>query len=200
MMWSHLGLFVVPFLIASALPGAAQGSMVAHVLARGRSAAYPFVAGMVSGNAVWLSAAIFGMAALAMRFHEAFVIVKWLGVFYLLFVAWQLWTRPTDVDDGAGRRPSGFLAGLLLTLGNPKAVLFFGAVLPQAFDLTALSPGEALFIVALGVVLDLSVQSLYLGAALRARKYVTQPRHLRRVNRAAAGLIAACAVMVARRN
>ena len=52
----------------------------------------------------------------------------------------------------------GLLAGAVLTLSNPKAVVFFGAVLPHAFDLTALSWPEVIFITALGIGIDLTVQ------------------------------------------
>src|SRR3954470_13987414 len=87
-----LWLFVVPFALAAALPGPAQGALIAQVLSRGGASTLPFVIGMVAGNAVWLLSAIFGLSALAMRFETAFIAVKWLGVAYLLFIAWKLWT------------------------------------------------------------------------------------------------------------
>ncbi|WP_296229162.1 LysE family translocator [Ralstonia sp. UBA689] len=199
MTWTNIWFFVIPYLIASALPGPAQGSMVAHVIARGRASALSFVVGMVSGNAIWLVATILGLATLALRFASVFVVVKWLGVLYLLFVAWKLWTSDPASGESRETRSKGFLAGALLTLGNPKAVVFFGAVLPQAFDLSALSMTEALCIVAMGVVIDLSMQSFYLVAALKARKLITAPRHMRLVNRAAAALIGGCALLIAKR-
>lgn len=199
MTWSSLSLFVLPFLIASALPGPAQGAFVATVLSRGKASALPFVVGMVAGNAVWLIAAIGGLASVALRYEALFVAIKWIGVAYLLFVAWKLWTTPVALELADGRKPGGVLAGAALTLGNPKAVVFFGAILPQAFDLTALSLAQAGFIVLLGVVMDFGVQGSYLLAATKARRFISTPRHLRAVNRGAAVLMCGCAALIARR-
>jgi len=194
-------LFVVPFAVAAALPGPAQGALIAQVLSRGGASTLPFVLGMVSGNAVWLLAAIFGLSALAMRLEIAFIAIKWLGVAYLVFIAWKLWTA-----DGASREAPaseassrGLLAGAFLTLGNPKAVVFFGAVLPHAFDLTTLSGSEAMLILGLGVAVDLTVQSIYVLAATQARTLIRSPRSMKLVNRSSAGLMVGSAALIASR-
>lgn len=199
MSWSSIWLFVVPFLIAAALPGPAQGTLVANVLARGRASALPFAAGMVLGNSVWLIATIFGLASLALRYEAVFVAVKWMGVAYLLYVAWRLWSAPAIVAAEPDSASKGLAAGALLTLGNPKAVVFFGAILPQAFDLGALSVAQACLIVALGALIDLSVQAAYLIAASKARGLISKPQHMRLVNRGAASMIGGCALLIARR-
>lgn len=199
MTWSSLSLFVLPFLVASALPGPAQGAFVATVLSRGKASALPFVVGMVAGNAVWLIAAIGGLASVALRYESVFVAIKWVGIAYLLLVAWKLWTTPVTLELADGRKHGGFAAGAALTLGNPKAVVFFGAILPQAFDLTSLSLAQAGLIVLLGVVLDLAVQGTYLLAATKARRFIATPQHLRTVNRGAAVLMCGCAALIARR-
>lgn len=199
MNWSNIWLFLVPFAIAAALPGPAQGSLVAMVLSRGKASALPFVSGMVFGNAVWLIAAIFGLAAIALRYETLFLAIKWGGVAYLLFVAWKLWSTPVMVEQEDRTKPSGFLAGAVLTLGNPKAVVFFGAILPQAFDLTSLSHLQALLIIALGVVVDFAVQCAYLKTAAKARRFISTPKQMRVVNRGAAALIACCAGLIARK-
>jgi threonine/homoserine/homoserine lactone efflux protein len=198
---SSIWLFVVPFALAAALPGPAQGALIAQVLSRGGASTLPFVIGMVAGNAVWLLAAIFGLSALAMRFETAFIAVKWLGVAYLLFIAWKLWTANGASQEVPSSSSSsrGLLAGALLTLGNPKAVVFFGAVLPHAFDLTTLSVCEAMVILALGVMVDLMVQSIYLLAATQARAFVRSPRSMKLVNRSSAGLMAGSAALIASR-
>lgn len=200
MTWSNISLFLIPFVIAAALPGPAQGTLVATVLSQGKSSALPFVTGMVFGNAVWLVATISGLAAMALRYESLFVAVKWLGVAYLLYVAWRLWSAPAVIQASDEGKSSGFFAGMLLTLGNPKAVVFFGAILPQAFDLSALTLAQATLIVALGVAVDFAVQCVYLAAASKARRLVATPAHLRLVNRGAATMICGCALLVARRS
>src|SRR4051794_31582358 len=114
-------LFIVPFTLAAALPGPAQGALIAQALTRGSVACLPFVIGMVVGNAAWLLAAMLGLSALATQFEPVFVAVKWLGVAYLLFIAWKLWTASatTGNEPSLWPRNRDLLAGALLTLGNP---------------------------------------------------------------------------------
>ncbi|HVH43702.1 MAG TPA: LysE family translocator [Labilithrix sp.] len=191
--------FVVPFALAAALPGPAQGALIAQVLSRGGKATLPFVFGMVFGNVAWLLAAIFGLSALALRFVVAFIVVKWLGVAYLLVLAWKLWTSAPAAEEARAPSHRGLVAGTLLTLGNPKAVLFFGAVLPHAFDMTSLSISRIALMIALGLGIDLGVQLAYVAAAARARAFVRSPRHVKRVNRSAAGLMVGSAALIATR-
>jgi threonine/homoserine/homoserine lactone efflux protein len=190
--------FVVPFTIAAAVPGPVQGTLVAQILAR-RGAIAPFVAGIVLGNSLWLAAAMFGLAAVAVRVAVVFVVVKWLGVLYLVFVAWKLWTSDPSVVSVRRIAEPGMLAGVALTLGNPKAVVFFSAVLPQAFDMTRLSLAQAPLILGLGLLIDLTVQTAYVIAATRARALIRSPRHLRAVNRSAAGVMFGSAALIASR-
>lgn len=192
---SSIWLFIVPFAVAASIPGPAQGAMIGHVLSHGGRSSVPFVVGMVLGNAIWLLVATLGLAALALRLEPVFIGVKWLGIAYLIFVAWKLWSKDAlqgqrITENTLGR---GILRGALLTLSNPKAVIFFGAVLPHAFDMTALSWSEVGLIVALGITIDLMVQFAYLAAASKVRKAVRSPKAMRRVNRTSAGLMVGCA-------
>jgi threonine/homoserine/homoserine lactone efflux protein len=197
---SGLWLFVIPFAIAAALPGPAQGALIAQVLTRGGRATLAFIFGMVLGNAIWLCAAIFGLSALALRFEPAFVAVKWLGVAYLMFMAWKMWKAPAVTASAEPLKSKrGVVSGTLLTLGNPKAVVFFGSILPHAFDMTSLTGGEIALIVTLGIGIDLTVQTGYLAIASRARLIIRSPRHMRLVNRSAAGLMATSAGIIATR-
>lgn len=198
---SSLWLFLIPFVIAAALPGPAQGALIAQVLARGGRPTLPFIVGMALGNATWLVAAIFGLAELAARFHTAFVVVKWLGVAYLLLIAWKLWSAPSALAQEPGRPSrSSILSGALLTLGNPKAVVFFGSILPHAFDMTRLTGFDAALIIMLGIGLDLMVQLTYLAAAARARRLLHSAHYIRLVNRSAAALMASAAGLIAARS
>ncbi|WP_042881650.1 LysE family translocator [Cupriavidus necator] len=197
----NIWLFLIPFTIAAALPGPAQGALFARVISRGTASASTFIVGMVAGNAVWLVAAILGLSALAVRFAMIFVVVKWLGVLFLLFMAWKLWTSDGHrATSDAGQSGSGFVSGAFLTLGNPKAMVFFGAVLPQAFDMTALSATQIIMILALGIAIDLAVQIAYLFLAGRARSFVSSPKRVRIADRTAAALMASCAGIIETRS
>lgn len=77
--------------------------------------------------------------------------------------------------------------------------MFFGAILPQAFNLAELSRTDAVMIVAMGVLLDTLVQAIYLAGALKAKVLFDGPKHMKAINRTAASLIGGCALLVARR-
>ncbi len=200
--------FIIPFAIAAALPGPAQGALVARVVSRGGTSGFPFIMGMVTGNLIWLAAAMFGLSALALRYELLFIVInellfiviKWLGVAYLLFIAWKLWNAPTAMPETREVDTGGMVPGMLLTLGNPKAVVFFGAVLPHAFDMTSLSYAQMALILALGFLIDLCIQLAYLFAASRAHKLVQSGHRMRLVNRSSAALMAGAATLIASRS
>ena len=147
------------------------------------------------GNAVWLLVATLGLAALALQLEQVFVAIKWLGVVLILFIAWNLWSKNTDQPEAHAQRSAsrGLLSGAMLTLGNPKAVVFFGAVLPHAFDLTALSVPEVVLITALGVGIDVTVQMAYLLMASRIKCAIRSPKAMKRLNRTSASVMTGCA-------
>ena len=192
---SSIWFFVVPFAIAAASPGPAQGALLGQVVSRGAKSTLPFIVGMVLGNAVWLLVATLGLAALALQLEQVFVAIKWLGVVLILFIAWNLWSKNTDQPEAHAQRSAsrGLLSGAMLTLGNPKAVVFFGAVLPHAFDLTALSVPEVVLITALGVGIDVTVQMAYLLMASRIKCAIRSPKAMKRLNRTSASVMTGCA-------
>ena len=191
--------FAVPFAIAAVVPGPVQAALVAQVLSRGSSGATPFVIGIVAGNALWLTAAIYGLSTVAFHFAWVFIAVKWLGAIYILAVAWQLWNASNDLRHTTKVYRTGVSTGLALSLGNPKAVVFFGAILPQAFDLRTVTLADVPLILGLGVLIDTLVQLTYVVAAARARRLLESPRHVRVVNRSAAILMAGSATVVVAR-
>ena len=97
------------------------------------------------GEIIWLSFAMAGLAALAETFHGAFLILKYLGIAYLIYLAWKMWTEPVNTDAASlpKRQSAGamFFAGFALTLGNPKIMVFYLALLPSLIDLTQPSLG-----------------------------------------------------------
>jgi len=166
-----------------------------QVVAYGARSSLSYVAGMVLGNTVWLLVATLGLAAMALQYEEVFVTVKWLGVAFILFIAWNLWTKDVEnptlqFNRSAGR---GLLGGTILTLSNPKAVVFFGAVLPHAFDLTSLTIAEVVYISLLGITIDLTVQLGYVLTASKIARAVRSTKAMKRLNRTGATVMTACA-------
>jgi threonine/homoserine/homoserine lactone efflux protein len=198
-----LAVFALALLVAAATPGPGVAAVVARVLGRGRAGAAAFTAGLAFGDIVWLTAAIVGLAALAEAFHLAFVVVKWLGIGYLLFLAWRMVNAPAN--EALAEPPAGesgltlFAAGLGVTLGNPKVMVFYLALLPSLLDLRSVTLlGYAELVAVAGAVLAL-VFSGYVLLALRARALLASATARARVTRGAALGMAGAAGWIAAR-
>ncbi|HYF54929.1 MAG TPA: LysE family translocator [Salinarimonas sp.] len=196
--------FATALTIAAASPGPGIAAIVARVLGRGTQGAFSFAAGVAIGDVVWLTVAILGLAALAQTFHGLFLVIKYAGCAYLLYLGWRLWTAlaaPVEVAAETRReRPATlFLAGLAVTLGNPKVVVFYLALLPTLLDLAAVTVlGYAeLVAVTLGVLGV--VFGAYMALAARARRLFTSERAIRWVNRGTGAVMAGAAVAMATR-
>jgi threonine/homoserine/homoserine lactone efflux protein len=199
-----LVLFGTALLIAAASPGPGIAAIVARVLGRGMRGAVAFSSGVAVGDVVWLTFAIVGLAALAQAFHGLFVAIKYAGAAYLLYLAYKLWTAPMRAQEvtatEAGENPVKlFLAGLAVTMGNPKVMVFYLALLPTLLDLaqvTLLGYAE-LVLVVLGVLG--AVFGAYILLAARARQLFTSERAIRRLNRTTGAVMAGAAAAIASR-
>ena len=205
MPWYNLLTFGAVYFVAVATPGPGVAAVIAQGLARGTQGAPAFIAGFVMGDLIWFSAASLGLSALAQTAHGVFVAVRYLGAAYLLFLAYKLWSKPPGpLQDAAptapGQRPSRlFLGSLTLTVGNPKPMVFFVALLPTVVPLETLRPGGYAEIAGLIAVILPSVLFAYVSIAVRVRRWFKDPRSVRRLNRGSGTLMAAAAAAVAAR-
>jgi threonine/homoserine/homoserine lactone efflux protein len=200
-----LVVFVTAYTLAVASPGPGVAALVARVIGRGTRGAPAYIAGFVVGDLIWFCLAAFGLAALAQTFATLFTLIKWAGVAYLLYLAWKMWTAPaTPLDVNATTSDAGhvelFLAGLSLTLGNPKVIAFFLALLPTIVDLTTLSLLGLVELAGLMALILSSVLAMYAVLAERARRFISSPREMRIVNRLCGAAIAGAAATIAARS
>ncbi|SHF71023.1 Threonine/homoserine/homoserine lactone efflux protein [Kaistia soli DSM 19436] len=201
---SGLLIFALALAVAAFAPGPGIAAIVGRVLGRGRDGAVAFVSGMAIGDIAWLTLAVLGLAVLAETFREVFMLVKYAGAAYLLYLAVRMWTAPAEASQIAparGRESHArlFLAGIAVTMGNPKTMIFYLALLPSLVDLARI---DALAFVELALV-TLAVLALvfgfYIVLALRARSLITSPRALKLVHRGSGAVMAGAAVAIATR-
>lgn len=204
MTWSGLILFCSVYTLAVATPGPGTLAVVARVLARGTSGVWAFIAGFLAGDLIWFTLAAAGLTALANTFGAVFVALKYAGAAYLLWMAWRMWTSPaTPVNVESALAPMNessfrlFLTSLSLTLGNPKAIFFFLALLPTVVDLSKLSLAATVEIWLVMAVILIAVLGLYATAAIRARLFFRSARAMQILNRSAGVVMggAAAAIM-----
>jgi threonine/homoserine/homoserine lactone efflux protein len=195
--------FAGALFIAAATPGPNVAALVARVLSKGAGDVLPFLVGLWAGDAVWVTFAVAGLSAIATTFYHAFLVIKWLGILYLLYLAWKMWfTRPEEKEGQLPEAKSAgklFLTGLALALGNPKIMIFYIALLPSIIDIQSVSIGGwAELVVTLFVVLAI-VDFSWVFLAARARTFLKSRRAVRIANRASAGAMAGAAVAIALR-
>jgi threonine/homoserine/homoserine lactone efflux protein len=194
--------FCVVYALAVATPGPGVAAVLARSLARGSQGAGAFIAGFALGDLVWFTLAATGLAAIAERAQPLFLVLKYAGASYLVYLAYRLWTAPArpleEKPLQLSQEPSRlFLGSLVLTLGNPKTMIFFLALLPTVVDLSTLSAVSYLEIaVAILVILPLVLGS-YVLAASRARRFFRSTRAVRMLNRGTGTAMAGAAVAVA---
>ena len=133
--------FFVTAMVASFVPGPAVLYVVGQGMRHGARKAIAANLGILSGNAIWFTASAIGLAALVAIAAPVFNAIRWLGVAYLTWLgisAWRDAVRGTDATQRIAPPVPGTLRmwrqGVLLQLANPKAILFFTALLPQFVD------------------------------------------------------------------
>lgn len=199
-----LAVFMLVYALAVASPGPGVAAVVARALARGIGGAPAFIAGFLVGDLVWFALAAAGLAVLAHSAHTVFLAIRYLGAAYLLYLAWRLWTLPARALDGAQaprreRRLQLFLGSLALTLGNPKTMVFFLAVLPTVVELSRLGVSEFLVMALVIACVLPAVLGAYTLFAARARARLSRPGTVRWLQRGTGAVMAGAAIAVATR-
>jgi threonine/homoserine/homoserine lactone efflux protein len=195
--------FAAALFVAAGSPGPSIAALVARVLSKGWRNVLPFIAAMWVGEAIWLSLAVAGLAAVAESFQPVFVAIKWIGIAYLLYLAWKMWFAPTEVsgEDLPESRSALklFLAGLTVTLGNPKIMMFYVALLPSIIDLAGVTLVGWVELVAAMIVVLATVDIAWMALAAKARQFLKSPRAVKIANRISAGTMAGAAAAIAAR-
>ncbi|MGV9008084.1 LysE family translocator [Brevundimonas sp.] len=178
----HLYLtFLGVMAVMAVTPGPANLFSVANGVARGKAGAMLGVLGMNAATLVWFGAAALGLGALVVAFPEAFRLISIVGALYVAWLglkalrgAFRTAADPEDTTVRPGR--SALVDGFMVQIANPKAVLFFTAVLPPFLDVNRpAAPQLALFAVATIGMDVLSMSAYGLGGAALARR-MSEPR------------------------
>lgn len=127
--------FFLAVLLLELTPGPNMAYLATLALSRGRTAGMIAIAGVALGLAVHAMVAGLGAGVLIQQYPLLYDVLRWLGVGYLLYLAWEGWRSEKEVSpERAGFAATAgplFLRGLLSNVFNPKSILFFVSVLPS---------------------------------------------------------------------
>jgi threonine/homoserine/homoserine lactone efflux protein len=192
--------FWITSLIVVLIPGTGVIYTVASGLTGGFKKSVWAALGCTFGIVPHIAASLLGLAALMNTFAEAYTVVKYLGVAYLLFLAWQLWNEKAAAFDRTAqpvRAWPTFRKALLMNVLNPKLTIFFLAFLPQFVG----AGGAVVQMIELSgcfMALTLAVFLIYGALATVFRdRLLTRPRVMRAINRGFAGLLAVFGIQLA---
>ena len=196
--------FVVATTIMIALPGPSVLLTVAHSISFGWRPAISTVAGETMGIAVQLLIAAIGLTSLLNVVADAFVWLRWAGAAYLFYLGIRQWlsaSEPVAFDSSSVSKKNLFVQGLVITIPNPKSLIFIAAFLPQFIDTARPLGLQFTIIVPTFLVITFTVTSVWALAAGKASGFVQSRRAFQSVLRAAGGLmiVAGTGLALARR-
>ena len=189
--------------IAAAIPGPGMTAIVARAMGSGFRPTFVMGLGLILGDLCYLTAVVLGLALVAQTFTTPFLIIKYLGALYLVYIAWKLWTAGLIAQNIEAKRSTGvglsFLSGLLVTLGNPKTMLFYVALVPTLIPLERIDVSDYFVLVGATFAVLIVVLIPYIVLATQARALLKKPDSLRVLNRSAASILAGTAAYIAAR-
>lgn len=190
--------FLLTSLIIEMTPGPNMTYLALVSAQDGRRAGFATVAGITIGLTIVGAIAAFGVAQLIQSSTLAYGGLRWAGVLFLLFLAWDGWKtpgdNPTKSESTYGRY---FARGLITNLLNPKAAVFYVAVLPTFIDASARPIVQAMTLTAIYVSVATAIHLVIVVLAGTLESVLNDPRREQIARRFLSGLLALVALWFA---
>lgn len=184
--------FVIATTIMISLPGPSVLLTVAHSISFGWKHSIATVAGATAGIAFQLIVAAIGLTSLLNGVAEAFEWLRWAGAAYLVYLGikqWRAASEPLGFDTSSVSKTNLFVQGLVITIPNPKSLIFIAAFLPQFIDATRPLGLQFAFIVPTFLVITFIVTSAWALVAGKASGFLQSQRAFQSVMRTTGGLM-----------
>ncbi|MEM1221335.1 MAG: LysE family translocator [Verrucomicrobiota bacterium] len=175
---SIITLFIMMLLLA-AIPSASVALVVTRSATLGVANGISVACGIVLGDLVFVALAIFGMSSLAESMGAFFAVLRYIGGGYLIWLGFTLLRSNKEIrliEERSSRLSlsASFVSGLLLTLGDVKAILFYAGLFPAFVDMSTLSATDIAGITTITVFAVGGVKIFY---AFTARKIAERFKH-----------------------
>ncbi|MFW1812116.1 LysE family transporter [Acinetobacter ursingii] len=182
-------------------PGAGAIASMSSGLNYGFRHGYSNTIGLQLALALQILIVAAGVGVLFATTSWAFLVVKWFGVIYLLYLAYKQWTAPTqDIEikqeTTYKSRRSLMLNGFGVNMSNPKAIVFLLAVLPQFLDLNRPQWPQYAIMAFTMITIDLIVMAGYTGLAAKVLRLLRSPKQQKYLNRSFAIMFAVAALLL----
>jgi len=203
MTWSTWFMFFVVETALCLTPGPAVLLVLSQALTRGSSKAVWSIGGIIAANTLYFVLSATGIGAILLASYKLFFAIKWVGAAYLVWLGVSAFFGKSKVlsvgRDERAPVSSGrmFLNGFILQMANPKALVFFTALLPQFINPKAAVIPQVAILALTSVVVEFFVQLFYALLAGRVTHLATQPRFAAITNRIAGSLLVGAGIGMA---
>ncbi len=193
--------FSLAMTVLAASPGPGVFGVISRSLSSGVKKTLFMIAGIVTGDLVYLIFAIFGLTYAAQNMGRLFQVIRILGGLYLVWIGLRTFFAPLSEGENRGgsdgtKTLSLYSSGLLITLSNPKVILFYCGFLPAFVDLGELTLREGGIIVMLVMVILSTVMFVYARLAALLGNVLRTPGGQRHLNRTAGGVMTAAGTLM----
>jgi threonine/homoserine/homoserine lactone efflux protein len=177
--------YIVTCFVIALIPGPTVTVIVANSLAHGSRAGLLNVAGTQLGLALMMAILVVGLSSVIAAMGWLFDWLRWAGAAYLVWLGWKLLRAPDammDVQQASMPKGGFLLQGFLVLMANPKALLWFGAFIPQFIDPTGNYVGQIVLLGVSAMAVALVSDGAYAVVTGRAGKWLSK-RRVRLVSR-----------------
>ncbi|WP_194270625.1 LysE family translocator [Glaciimonas soli] len=201
--FNTFSLYVLTEFALSVSPGPAVMLVVAYGITAGWKKSVFATLGILTANIIYFLLSATSVGALIAASYTLFTAVKWLGVAYLGYLGLSaLFGRPSAITASKlnEKNTSGWkiwLSGMTLQLANPKALIFFIAILPQFVNPTGNVPMQMVWLMLGSVIPEFFILLGYGVLAGKMQNIATQARYARVTDRIAGSLMLGVAMVVA---
>ena len=170
--------FTLACLLIVIVPGPTVTVIIANSIRHGAKAGLLNVVGTQIGLAMMLAVLAAGLAAVVAGMGSLFEILRIVGAAYLIWLGIKMWRSDGSLERADVARPMGsfIIQGFIVIWSNPKALIFFGAFIPQFIDQAGSAAWQTVFYGAIFMVVGAIFDSLYAIAAGGARSWLSAKR------------------------
>ena len=184
---SEIGLYSFALLLLFITPGPVWVALIVRSLKSGFAGAWPLALGVALGDICWPALALLSLGQIVSLHGDIIFWLRYIAVAVFLGMGIGLYLAPVQPLQAESKLTkegvlAGFLAGLMVIIGNPKAMLFYIGILPGFFDVSRLQIGDIILIALISALVPFS-GNLILGVAVgRARQLISSVSARRRLN------------------
>ncbi|MEO0636035.1 MAG: LysE family translocator [Pseudomonadota bacterium] len=201
MTWPAILAFSGGMFILAISPGPAFFAATSRAITGGFMAGAGVMVGAFLGDVIWLVLAIFGMAWVAAQLGDAFIWVKIGGGIFLIIMGVRLFLERPEKSAMRLQKGAGFgrsiVEGALLTITNPKVVVFYASFVPAFVDMAGVTIADAAIMVGISFFIGSSIDFFYVWLAAAARRFFQSVRARMWLNRAGGTVLAGVGVALA---